>query len=486
MIPGRASLAVAALGVAATVVVSCAQAQRTSSVAASIDTLMTDLHERGLFNGAVVVGRDDEILYERGFGLANVAEGVPFTPNTPSNGASLGKTLTAAAILMLHEDGRIDLDDPVTRYLPEFPYPEITVRHLITHSSGLHPDNVYFMFLAPEVDTWTNEGLLEILIEHKPPLAFPPGSAFVYSGTGFNMAAILIERVAGTSYASFLQERVFDPLEMDSSFVPPAEASDWPGVRTHAYRRLDDGTLELADPPDNQQVYGHGRLHYSARDLYRWVASFYTQPVLSESALQAGLAPPVLSEHPSGLNLLNWYSPETGRRFYFTGESGQYTFTYWDADRRQAVVYMSNVSMPSWLKSRLAIALIDILEGRRPAPLEAPEYIELAPSIFDEFPSIEDFASILGVYETESGARVSIENPSPTWMNVGWVLEDGWFAPLARVNEGLRYNMFPVDNGILYVPGLDAWIGFEEGDDGPVIHWTTVFEGTRTGTRTRD
>ncbi|MFW6074689.1 MAG: serine hydrolase domain-containing protein [Chloroflexota bacterium] len=173
----------------------CAQAQGESFVPASIDTLMSDLRERGLFSGAVVVGKGDEILYEGGFGLANVAEGVPFTPGTPSNGASLGKTLTAAAILMLHEDGRIDLDDPVTQYLPEFPYPEVTVRHLITHSSGLHPDNVYFTFLAPQAETWTNEGLLEILIEHEPPLAFPPGSGFVYNGTGFNMAAILMERV---------------------------------------------------------------------------------------------------------------------------------------------------------------------------------------------------------------------------------------------------------------------------------------------------
>lgn len=81
---------------------------------------------------------------------------------------------------------------------------------------------------------------------------------------------------------------------------------------------------------------------------------------------------------------------------------------------------------------------------------------------------------------------MSIENPPPDWMNVDWVLEEGWFAPVARVNEGLRYNMFPVDNGLLYVPGLDAWIGFKGGDDGRVIHWTAVFEGTLTGTRTGD
>jgi hypothetical protein len=176
MIPGRGSLLVAAPCVAAALLVACSQAEIAPSgepsVAALVETLMKDLHERGLFNGAVVVGRGDEILYERGFGPANVAEDVPFTPTTPSNGASIGKTLTAAAILMLQEDGRIDLDDPVTEYLSEFPYPEITVRHLISHRSGLHPDGVYFTFLAPEVEPQTNEGLLEVLVEHTPPLAF--------------------------------------------------------------------------------------------------------------------------------------------------------------------------------------------------------------------------------------------------------------------------------------------------------------------------
>lgn len=481
----RASrLGMAALGVAATVAASCARAQEVSSVAANVDTLMTNLHERGLFNGAVIVGRGDEILYERGFGMANVAEGVPFTPNTAANGASMGKTLTAAGILMLQEDGLIDLDDPVTNYLPEFPYPEIRVRHLITHSSGLHQDNVYFAFLAPEVEITTNARLLEVLVERAPPLAFPPGSAFVYSGTGYIMAATVIERVTGMSYASFIQERIFDPLGMDSSFLKPAEPSDWPGVRTQAYRRTDDGTLELGDPPDNRRVYGQGLIYYSARDLYRWVTSFYSNPVLGESALRLGLEPAVLGgEQPSALNLLNWYYPETGRRYYFTGEAGQYTFAYWDADRRQAIVYTSNVAMPSWLKPALAIALIDILEGRRPAPIEAPEYIELAPSIMDAWPALEDFAAVLGVYEMDSTGRVSIENPPPDWWNIGWALDGGWFAPVARLDGGLRYAMFPVDNGMLYAPGLDAWIGFEEGDDGPTIHWTTVFEGTRTGAR---
>jgi len=220
-------LLVVTVGVAIAVSLSCGPNQPAPSIAASVDSLMSELYDQGYFNGAVVVGRGDQVLYERGFGLANVEEGLPFTPDTPSHGASMAKTLTAAAILILEEDGRIDLDDPVTTQLPEFPYPEVTIRHLISHDSGLHPEAVYFNTFAPQADKRTNDRLLEILAEHKPPLAFPPGSAFEYSSTGYIMAALLIERATGQSYAAFLRERIFDPLQMNSSFVRPAEDSDW-------------------------------------------------------------------------------------------------------------------------------------------------------------------------------------------------------------------------------------------------------------------
>jgi CubicO group peptidase (beta-lactamase class C family) len=124
---------------------------------------MASLQEQGYFvSGAVVAGRDDEILYERGFGLANVAEGVPFTPDTPAHGASITKTLTATAILMLQEEGRVRLDDPVTAYLPEFPYPEIQVRHLLEHSTGLLPDGP-LMGSVPPGEEHTNQLLLDLL-----------------------------------------------------------------------------------------------------------------------------------------------------------------------------------------------------------------------------------------------------------------------------------------------------------------------------------
>lgn len=128
MVPCRGHLATLVLGVAIATSTSCARSQQLSSVSESIDSLMASLQEQGYFvSGAVVAGRNDEVLYERGFGLANVAEGVPFTPDTPSHGASITKTLTATAILMLQEEGRVRLRPlALRRHEPTCPHAAIT------------------------------------------------------------------------------------------------------------------------------------------------------------------------------------------------------------------------------------------------------------------------------------------------------------------------------------------------------------------------
>ena len=112
MVSRTTSLWVIALGTAGMLFATCSRSAKETSPAQAIDALMTELSERGYFSGAVVVGRGDEILYEGGFGNANVEEGVPFTPETPTDGASMAKTLSSAAILTLQAEGRLELDDP--------------------------------------------------------------------------------------------------------------------------------------------------------------------------------------------------------------------------------------------------------------------------------------------------------------------------------------------------------------------------------------
>lgn len=484
----RTRLVGAVVGVALVTSISCGTVEREADVAAALDSLVTELLEQGhLVSGAVVAGRAGEALYERGFGFADVAEGTPFTPDTPANGASVTKTLTAAAILMLERDGRVRLDAPVADYLPEFPYAEVRVRHLLEHSSGLLPDGPLLAGAQRVEGEDHNQVLLDLLVEYTPPLAFAPGRGFLYSNTGYIVAALLIERVTGASYSAFLHERIFEPLEMDSSFVRAAEAHR---VQTLGYRPQADAAPELFEASEPWLVYGAYGVDYSARDLYRWVSSFYSDSLLSQAVLEGGLEASELGDgQRSGLSLLNWYAPNVGRRFYFTGDMGGfYTFAYWDADRRYAFVYMSNTLLPSWLRPKLAMALVDILEGETPPGLEDPQYgvANVRDASWDlnaGLPSPEDFAPILGTYEMEPAGRVTIAAPPPDWLNIGWMLEGGWFAPVVRVDGGLTLNMFPVEPGMFYVPGLDAWLGFTETNGEPTLHWTQVLVGNATGRR---
>lgn len=116
-----------------------AQAPRDDRVRIPIDSMMRDLVARDRLQGAVVVGRGDRVVYRGGFGFADRAASVPFTPDTPTAAASIARTFTAAGLLELAQEGRLRLDDHVTRWLPALPYANVRLRHLLVHAVGFHP-----------------------------------------------------------------------------------------------------------------------------------------------------------------------------------------------------------------------------------------------------------------------------------------------------------------------------------------------------------
>jgi CubicO group peptidase (beta-lactamase class C family) len=437
-------------------------------IQSAADSLLLALHARGYFNGAVVLGYQEEV-YARAFGAANVEAGVPFTPDTPADGGSIAKTLTAAAVFMLQDEGLLDLDDLVQHHLPEYPHSDTRVRHLLTHSAGL-PEAEYDFFndLIPADQIRTTSLFLNVLREGRTAPAFEPGTQFRYSSLGFDVAALLIERITGQTWEGFLRTRVFVPLGMRSTFLRPARLDQWPGIRTMSYQRARD-SLEVHDVFDNEGFYGGSNLYFSARDLFRWSRSFYTRPVLSEAARSRGSEAAVLWDPAEGkgghsaLNFLSWYYPETGRRFHYPGAlQGFWSSVYRDEDRRYSVVYVSNNSVPQWLRPLLTRALIEIMEGRDPAPIDLPAYVDLTP---------DDIDAIVGQYLVRGIGTVTIEG-----------LENRVHI---RVEDGIEYPAFFVSDGQLYVPGLDVWIGFPAAPAPEVfrhLSWLSIFhvaEGER-------
>ncbi len=442
------------------------------------DSLLDALHARGEFNGAVVLGRGNEEVYARGFGPANLAAGVPFTPDTPADGASIAKTLTAAAVFLLEDAGRLRLDDPVTKYLPEYPHAQTRVRDLLSHSTGLpETDYDFFEGLVPADSVKTTLHFLEVLRARGVRPEFPPGSRFRYSNLGWDVAALVVERVAGQRWEEFLRERIFEPLGMRTTFLRPARLADWPGVRTLGYRRLGD-TLALYDVFDNEGFYGASNLYFSARDLHRWSRSFYTRPVLPRPALARGEAAATLTDPEadikgrSVLNLLSWYYHPKRRRFHYPGSlQGFWGSVYRDEEKRYSIVYQSNNSMPQWLRPLLTRALIDVLEGRAPEPLRAPACTDVRGP---------DMARAAGRYGVPGVGAVTLTARAERLF--------------VRVNDGLGYPTVRVGDGLRYVPGLDAWVGFSGPATSHVpstpsgserfsrLHWLSIFavsEGQR-------
>ena len=413
--------------------------------------LLDTLHARGLFTGAVVLGRGEQELYARGFGTANRAASVSFSPDTPADGASIAKTLTSAAVFMLVDEGRIRLDDAVTTYVPEYPHPDTRIRDLLSHSSGL-PESEYDFFegLVPKDSVRTTLRLLEVLRDRRVPPEFHRGTRFQYSSLGFDVAALVVERVTGRRWDAFVHDRVFAPLGMTNTYLRPARLADWPGVRTIGYRRAGDSVV-VHEVFDNEGFYGGSNLYFSARDLHRWSRSFYTHPVLSARARSSGERAPTLGDSRtgiagrSGIDWLSWYYHPRKRRFHYPGAlQGFWSSVYRDEEQRYSVVYVSNNSMPQWLRPWLTRALIDIVEGRAPPPLESPRFQKLERA---------DVSLAAGRFRVSGVGTVTLAARGSRLV--------------VRVGDGLEYPSFDVGDDVRYVPGLDVWFGFEAPTSAP-------------------
>lgn len=174
---------------------------------------------RTRFNGCVLVSGDNNIFYERNQGFSNFDKQTPLNESTAFLLASCSKQFTAAGVMILREEGKLRLEDPVKNYISEFPYENVTIEHLLTHTSGL-PDYMQLIQKYSDKSHFvTNEAVMKLLIEHPQKLAFTPDTQFQYSNTGYVVLSLILENVSGMSYKTFMETRIFKPLGMNRSLV---------------------------------------------------------------------------------------------------------------------------------------------------------------------------------------------------------------------------------------------------------------------------
>jgi CubicO group peptidase (beta-lactamase class C family) len=229
---------------------------------------------------ALLVSRSGRVVRAQGYGLANVELQVPVKPETIFQSGSMGKQFTASAVMMLVEEGKIGLEDPLTKFFPDAPaaWTQVTIRELLSHSAGFtdYPKNFDMR------KDYTEAQVLKIV--EAIPLAYTPGTRWSYSNLGYLTLGIVIHKVTGEFYGDFLQERIFRPLGMNTTRII-SEADIVPN-RSAGYR-LVKGELknqEWVAPTVNTTA--DGSLYFSIEDLAKWDAALYTDKLLKRSSLE--------------------------------------------------------------------------------------------------------------------------------------------------------------------------------------------------------
>ena len=286
MMMHRASYCLIALQVAIQGAAPKLQGMETEQVDAYVREEMQKQKVPGL---ALLVVREGAIVKAQGYGLANIEYQVPVKPETIFQSGSLGKQFTATGIMMLAAEGRVALDDPVSKYLSDVPetWRPITVRRLLSHTAGIgeYPENFDLR------RDYSEDELLQAI--YRLPLVFSPGENWRYSNPGYVVLGILIHKVTGRFYGDFLQDRIFKPLGMTSTRIN-SEADIIPN-RAAGYR-LAKGKLknqEWVSPTMNSTA--DGSLCLNILDLAKWDAALYTERLLKRESLEQMWKPVVLS-----------------------------------------------------------------------------------------------------------------------------------------------------------------------------------------------
>src|SRR5690606_36453735 len=235
----------------------------------SVDALMGD-YTGQVPGAAVLVLRDGQPLVRRGYGLADLQTGAPVTPETNFRLASVSKQFTAAAILLLAQDGKLSLDDPVRKWLPSLPASAdpITLRHLLTHGSGLID---YEDLMAPDATGQVNDIDVLHMLEREDRLYFEPGTSYRYSNGAYALLALIVGKASGQDFASFLRARIFEPLGMDNTVAYENVISTVPN-RAYGHS-LVDGAWVRTDQSPTSAVLGAGGIYSSIDDMARWDAA---------------------------------------------------------------------------------------------------------------------------------------------------------------------------------------------------------------------
>ncbi len=352
---------------------------------------------------AAAVSVNGESVFEKAFGLADMEFNVSNTPQTIFESGSVAKQFTAAAIVLLQQDGKLSLDDPVRKYIPELPdYGKpITIRHLLNHTSGIRDwGSVMALTGAGRGDRVITQDIALDVIIHQRALNYTPGAEYSYTNSGYNLLAVIIERVSKQKFPQFVTERLFKPIGMNNSSIRDDYTRIVPG-RAQAYSRQGTAPWRLNMPFMN--VYGNGGMLTTVGDWIKWNAMLDSKslgaPLVDALETQGVLNDGRKIAYALGLEVAKYKGMKDVSHGGAT--AGYQTFLARYPDNKVSVAVMCNGTSPS--AGAIAAGITDEIFGPYPAtpPAEAAKVSD------DE---LKKFVGLWRHEKTHAPARFMFEN----------------------------------------------------------------------------
>lgn len=291
------------------------------------------------FNGTVLLAQDEKILLQGAYGEASIQTHAPMHLHQRFNLASVSKPMTALGILLLIQEKKITFDDDITKWFDNLPYKNITVRHLLQHTSGL-PDYMELFSNWDETTVATNEDVLQLLTQYVPPRLFEAGERMEYSNTGYVLLALLIERVTNKSYTEYMDEAIFKPLNMKNTTVTSATfTKQYTNEIAHGYV-FDVYAGQYVDPSEFEEtkgitclnyITGDGGIYSTVEDLWKLGRAVIQARLWDEALLEQAFTPSSLTAEQTfsyGMGWIIYEDEQLGKCVWHNGGWPGYATTF--------------------------------------------------------------------------------------------------------------------------------------------------------------
>lgn len=374
-------------------------AGRTQNTRGSIDQYFNHVSELNQLNGNILLARDGQLVYQRAMGYADVNTGKSNQTDSRYNLASLSKIFTATAILQLKEKGKLSLEDDVKKWLPEFPYSSVKLRHLLTHTSGLADLELFEELIRKYPDTIvTNMNILPELKNWKRGLYFTPGDKFLYCNTEYSLLAMVVEKVSDMPFPAYLKKHILQPAGMTSTYIiangQAASKTDPRLVTMHATKHPFYDPAFITVDSIRQYRYtnyncsgltGQANLVSTITDLLLFDKAYFAGKLLKPATMQEAFTPVKLNNGrifisrqmdtmdgegtmSYGLGWEIFDQPGSGRGVGHGGfKFGLATFYYHNLERKQSIITFNNA--PNSEFGRIITSSLLLLNGEAPLPL---------------------------------------------------------------------------------------------------------------------